>query len=116
MSDSEVAKSMPEQLRIGVFVCHCGLNIAGTPVLVNGVVAPLIGRVSMDMICVDLRKHGPAKVGDEVVLWGKGLPAETVAEAASTIAYELFCGVTPRVPRDYVGSLSETVTETQSGS
>ena len=111
----------PEDMRIGVVAIGYGDGYprhapAGTPVLVNGVVAPLIGRVSMDMICVDLREHGAAKVGDEVVLWGEGLPAETVAEAASTIAYELFCGVTPRVPRDYVGSLSETVTETQSGS
>lgn len=100
----------PEDMRIGVVAMGYGDGYprhapAGTPVLVNGVVAPLIGRVSMDMICVDLREHDVAKVGDEVVLWGEGLPAETVADAASTIAYELFCGVTPRVPRDYVGSL-----------
>lgn len=104
----------PEDMRIGVVAMGYGDGYprhapAGTPVLVNGVVAPLIGRVSMDMICVDLREHDAAKVGNEVVLWGEGLPAETVADAASTIAYELFCGVTSRVPREYVGSLSGSV-------
>jgi len=74
---------------------------AGTPVLVNGVEVPLIGRVSMDMISVDLRELSDVQVGDEVVLWGEGLPAEIVAHAAGTIAYELFCNVTARVPHDY---------------
>lgn len=75
----------------------------GTPVLVNGERAALIGRVSMDMISLDLRDAPQAKVGDPVRLWGDGLPAEEVAECAGTIAYELFCGVTARVPRIYVG-------------
>ena len=74
---------------------------SGTPVLVNGQRLPLIGRVSMDMICVDLRQQPHAKVGDAVILWGEGLPAEEIAEAAATIAYQLFCNITPRVPREY---------------
>jgi alanine racemase len=74
----------------------------GTPVLVNGKRVPLVGRVSMDMICVDLRECPDAQIGSDVVLWGEGLPAEEVADSASTIAYDLFCGVTSRVPRHYV--------------
>jgi alanine racemase len=69
----------------------------GTPVLLNGLRVPLIGRVSMDMLSVDLRSQPDARVGDPVVLWGKGLPVEEIAEAAGTIAYELLCGVTARV-------------------
>ena len=97
----------PEDMPVGVVAIGYGDGYprhapAGTPVLVNGVEVPLIGRVSMDMICVDLRKLPNAKVGDAVVLWGEGLPAETVAVAASTIAYDLFCGVAGRVPRQYV--------------
>jgi alanine racemase len=69
----------------------------GTPVLVNNKRTRLIGRVSMDMICVDLSEQKKAKVGDTVVLWGKGLPIEDVAEHAETIGYELLCGVTQRV-------------------
>ncbi len=73
---------------------------SGTPVLVNGHRAALIGRVSMDMITIDLRGvPEPVEVGDPVTLWGEGLPAEEVAEAAGTIAYELFCQVTGRVRR-----------------
>ncbi len=70
---------------------------SGTPLLVNGRRAALAGRVSMDMIGVDLRGHPDAKVGDPVVLWGPGLPIEWVAQAAGTIPYTLLCGVTARV-------------------
>ncbi len=69
----------------------------GTPVLVNGQRVPLVGRVSMDMLCVDLRSQPHAQVGDEVVLWGGDLPVEEVARCAGTIPYELLCGVTRRV-------------------
>ena len=69
----------------------------GTSVLVNEVAAPLIGQVSMDMLTVDLRKVPTAKVGDAVVLWGKGLPIEIVARQADTIPYELLCGVNKRI-------------------
>lgn len=71
---------------------------SGTPVLVNGQRCALAGRVSMDMITVDLGTV-PAVVGDEVVLWGNGLPADEIAAHAGTISYELFCRLTPRVHR-----------------
>ena len=69
----------------------------GTPVLVNGLRVPLIGKVSMDMISVDLGNETPAKPGDPVTLWGKGLPVEEIALWADTIPYTLVCGVTRRV-------------------
>ena len=72
------------------------------PVLVNGKIVPLVGRVSMDTLYVDLRNQPQAMAGDGVQLWGSGLPVEAVAARAGTISYELFCGVSPRVPREYV--------------
>lgn len=71
---------------------------SGTPVLINGQRCQLAGRVSMDMITVDLGQV-TARPGDPVVLWGDGLPADEVASAAGTISYELFCRLTPRVQR-----------------
>lgn len=96
----------PQDMPVGVVAIGYGDGYprhapSGTPVLVNGTPAQLVGRVSMDTICVDLRNQPQARTGDEVLLWGKGLAAETVAEHAGTISYELFCGVTPRVPRIY---------------
>lgn len=70
---------------------------SGTPVLVNGERAPIVGRVSMDLTAIDLRALPHVKVGDPVVLWGRGLPIEEVAAAAGTIGYELACGITRRV-------------------
>lgn len=70
---------------------------SGTPVLVGGRPAALAGRVSMDMLAVDLSDRAEAAVGDAVVLWGEGLPVETVAARAGTIAYELLCGLAGRV-------------------
>ncbi len=70
---------------------------AGTPVLVNGKRVSLIGRVSMDMITVDLENQPDAKPGDPVVLWGESLPVEEIALRADTIPYTLVCGVTQRV-------------------
>ena len=75
---------------------------SGTPVLVRGVRCPLIGRVSMDMIHVDLRPLPDARSGDPVTLWGQGLPVDEVAARAGTISYELLCRVTTRVPREQV--------------
>jgi len=69
----------------------------GTPVLVDGIICPLVGRVSMDMITVDLRHQPNASIGDEVILWGRGLPIEKVAASSDTIAYELLCQLTQRV-------------------
>jgi alanine racemase len=70
---------------------------AGTPVLVNGQRVPLIGRVSMDMITVDLETQPHALPGDPVTLWGDSLAIEEIAICANTIPYTLVCGVTQRV-------------------
>ena len=75
--------------------------VNGTPVLVRNQLVPLIGRVSMDMVAVDLSAVSQATVGDPVVLWGEGLPAEDVANYASTIPYELVCAVNQRVEIEY---------------
>ncbi|MBA6287717.1 alanine racemase [Colwellia sp. MB3u-4] len=69
----------------------------GTPVLINGRRVPLIGRVTMDMITVDLGAQSQDSVGDIATLWGKGLAVEEVAEFATTIPYELLCNITRRV-------------------
>lgn len=68
----------------------------GTPILVNGIECALAGRVSMDMLAVDLSHVPTAKVGDPVILWGKGLPVERVAVCSHTSAYELLTRMTPR--------------------
>lgn len=73
---------------------------SGTPVSVNGRAVPLVGRVSMDLLTVDLGPTSDDRVGAPVVLWGNGGPAvETLATALGTIGYELLCRVTPRVRR-----------------
>jgi alanine racemase len=71
---------------------------SGSPVLVNGERAPLAGRVSMDMIGIDVTdaKILPS-LGDPVTLWGEGLPVEEIAVWADTIPYELLCGISQRV-------------------
>ncbi|HYD79985.1 MAG TPA: alanine racemase [Paucimonas sp.] len=69
----------------------------GTPVLVDGVRTGIVGRVSMDMITVDLSGVPNARVGSRVVLWGQDLPIDKVASAAGTIGYELMCALAPRV-------------------
>ncbi len=74
----------------------------GTPVLVNGRKVPLVGKVSMDMITVNLGVEPLASVGDDVVLWGEDLPVEVIAEYSGTIAYELLCNITPRVDYQYI--------------
>ncbi|MBC7939140.1 MAG: alanine racemase [Chitinophagaceae bacterium] len=94
--------------RIGIVACgyadgyprHAG---SGTPVLVDGVRTTTVGRVSMDMITVDLTPVPAAGVGSPVTLWGRGpggtrLPIDEVARSAATIGYELMCAVAPRVP------------------
>jgi len=96
----------PEDMSVGVVSIGYGDGYprhapSGTPVLVNGKRVPLVGRVSMDMLMVDLRGLPNAKVGDEVILWGEGLPVEEIALAADTIGYELLCGVTKRVTFEY---------------
>jgi len=88
--------------QIAVIACGYGdgypRHIANdTMVLINGEHYPIVGTVSMDMICVNLGNSHQVKVGDSVTLWGEGLPVEEVAEKAGTIAYELLCQVTSRV-------------------
>ncbi|MDE2154415.1 MAG: alanine racemase [Xanthomonadaceae bacterium] len=92
----------PEDMAVGVAAVGYGDGYprsapAGTPVLVGDRRVPLIGRVSMDLITLDLRGAPAAKVGDRVTLWGPGLPVETIAAHAGTIAYDLTCGMTRRV-------------------
>ena len=96
----------PEDMRVAVVSIGYGDGYprhaqSGTPVLLNGKRIPLVGRVSMDMITVDLRTQPDAQVGDPVVLWGQGLSVEVIAEHAGTIGYELLCGVTQRVLFEY---------------
>jgi alanine racemase len=74
----------------------------GTPILVNGEAAPLVGRVSMDSLAVDVTGLSKAEVGDEAVLWGPQLPPTVVAGCAGTISYELLTSVSARVERVYV--------------
>jgi alanine racemase len=92
----------PEDMPVGVAAIGYGDGYprgakAGTPVLVRGVRVPVIGRVSMDLMTLDLRGLPDAAVGDPVVLWGAGLPVEEVAASAGTISYELTCSITRRV-------------------
>jgi alanine racemase len=69
----------------------------GTPVLVDGCRTRIIGRISMDMLHVDLSGLMRSGVGSTVTLWGKGLPVEEVAQAAGTVGYELLCALAPRM-------------------
>jgi alanine racemase len=95
-------------LRIGVVACgyadgyprHCSI---GTPVLVDGVRTRIVGRVSMDMITVDLSPVPHAALGTEVTLWGRAsngavLPIDEAARAGATVSYELMCALAQRVP------------------
>ncbi len=91
----------PERMRIGILAIGYGDGYprhapGGTPVMVGGQRTQVVGRVSMDLLAVDLRGCEAVCEGDEAVLWGEGLPADEVAAAADTIAYELFCAVRRR--------------------
>jgi alanine racemase len=74
----------------------------GSPVLIEGQRAPLVGRVSMDMIAVDVTDLPEPHVGTRCLLWGPGLPVEEVASHAGTISYEMLCGVRQRVPHEAI--------------
>jgi alanine racemase len=76
----------------------------GTPAAVNGQPTRIIGRVSMDMLTVDLTDQPDARCGDPVQLWGDLVPANAVADASDTIAYQLFTGLSRRVPIRYQGA------------
>ncbi len=92
----------PEDMPVGVAAIGYGDGYprsaaSGTPVLVGDAQASIVGRVSMDLITLDLRNAPGARLGDVVTLWGPKLPVEIVAQYAGTISYELTCGVTRRV-------------------
>ncbi len=92
----------PEDMCVGVAAVGYGDGYprsaaAGTPVLVGDRRVPIIGRVSMDLVTLDLRNAPGAQVGDRVLLWGPELPVEHIAAQAGTISYDLTCGMTRRV-------------------
>jgi alanine racemase len=93
-------------MRIGTVACGYADGYprhapTGTPILVNGQRTRTLGRVSMDMLGVDLSQLSDAEVGSRVTLWGAGLPVEEVASAAGTVSYELMCALAARVPVKY---------------
>jgi len=93
----------PAPMRIGVVACgyadgYPRVAPTGTPIAVAGVRTRTVGRVSMDMLTVDLGPVPQADVGSSVELWGETVPVDAVAEAAGTIGYELLCALAPRVP------------------
>ncbi|MBI3479325.1 MAG: alanine racemase [Nitrosomonadales bacterium] len=90
-------------MRIGIVACgyadgypRCAPN--GAPILVDGQRAKILGRVSMDMLYVDLSDSPQAGIGSRVVLWGEDMPIDEVARAAGTVGYELMCALARRVP------------------
>ena len=92
----------PRATRIGVVACGYADGYPrhapnGTPVEVDGTMTGTVGRVSMDMLCVDLSAVPGAGVGSRVVLWGERVPVERVAEAAGTVSYQLLCALGSRV-------------------
>ena len=103
-----------EPMRLGVVACgyadgYPRVCPTGTPVLVDGVRTRTLGRVSMDMMAVDLTHLPNARLGSEVTLWGRAsngalLPIDEVAAAAGTLGYELMCAVAPRVPKAVEGA------------
>ena len=112
----------PENMTIGIVAIGYGDGYprhaeAGTPVLLHGIEVPLIGRVSMDMISIDLRyffhnnkpieKLTPISIGDKVTLWGEGLPIEKISQKSSSIAYELLCQLTQRVSYKVINTLTD---------
>lgn len=93
----------PAPMRIGTVACGYADGYprhapTGTPVVVGGIRTQLVGRVSMDMLGVDLEPVPQAGIGTAVELWGEALPIDEVAAAAGTIGYELMCALAPRVP------------------
>ena len=96
----------PEAMPVGVVSIGYGDGYPrhapdGTPVLVHGQRCAVIGKVSMDMLCIDLRSVPQARVGEVATLWGEVPLANEIAAQCGTISYELFCQLTPRVQRVY---------------
>ncbi len=99
--------------RIGVVACGYGDGYPrqakeGTPVWIRGQKVPLAGRVSMDLLTVDLTQVPSAQAGDPVELWGQHLAVNEVAQHCDTISYTLLTGLLPRVSRDHVSVLPES--------
>jgi alanine racemase len=93
----------PARLRVGVVACGYADGYprhapSGTPIGVEGVITRTVGRVSMDMITVDLTPVPNARVGSPVELWGSQVPIDDVAASAGTVGYELMCALAARVP------------------
>ncbi len=93
--------------RIGVVACGYADGYprhapTGTPVAVNGQLTRTLGRVSMDMLCVDITDLPQADVGSTVELWGTQVPVDDVAQSAGTVGYELLCALAPRVPVEVI--------------
>ena len=100
----------PEAMRVGIVACGYADGYPrqaqdGTPVWIAagdtngaGLICPVVGRVSMDMLSIDLRNAPNAKIGSVVELWGDQVPVDTVAQMSGTIGYELLCALAPRVP------------------
>lgn len=91
-----------QPLTVGVVACGYADGYPrhapnGTPIMVDGVRTRIIGRVSMDLLTVDLTPIPNAHIGSKVILWGDGLPIDEVAQSAGTIGYELMCALAPRV-------------------
>lgn len=97
------AWTAPRDSKIAIIAAGYGDGLprglpGGTPVLIDGARAPIVGRVSMDMIAVDVSALPEVHVGTGALLWGPGLPVEEIARHAGTIPYELLCSVSQRVP------------------
>jgi alanine racemase len=98
-----------QAMRVGIVACGYADGYprhapTGTPILVDGLRTRMLGRVSMDMLSVDLTPLPAADIGSKVTLWGDGLPIDEVASAAGTISYELMCAIAPRVRRESRGA------------
>ena len=92
-----------QEMTIGIVACGYADGYprhapSGTPVLVAGQRTGTVGRVSMDLLCVDISDIPEAYVGTQVTLWGEGLSCDEVAQSAGTVSYELLCALAPRVP------------------
>jgi alanine racemase len=98
----------PRDLDVGIIAAGYGDGyprgvLPGTPVVIDGVQVPIVGRVSMDMIAIDLTTAPNVRLGAPVVLWGDVLPVERIASCAGTIPYELVCGLSQRVAVSWDG-------------
>ena len=92
-----------QPVRVGIVACGYADGYprhapTGTPIMVEGIRTRTLGRISMDMLCVDLTPIPQAHIGSPVELWGQQLPIDDVAQSCATVGYELMCAVAPRVP------------------